>query len=330
MKEKLLYICSSIVSKAINGRKNPADYKVRNILLVKLDDIGDMVYTLHIFSLLHKRYPEATLHLQAKKVNHIFFKHIPYVQVFAPETQLPNIPFDLMFDLRGNFKSLWYAFRKSIPFYYDRGTVRLRNKYSGQKQEIYTNYEIVKPVLGQVDFEYPAIRLSQAELDFAKEWCADKNISNYFLIHAGANAAERRWPAERFASLAAYIQQKLNCEIILVGGPSDKNISEQIRQNCKVKAFIAAGEFDLLQFAALCQGAKGFLGNESGPLHIATASNIPVIALFGAGVKDVFYPYSDQAQILHHFDPSGKQKTGLSVSKISEQEVMSAVDLLAG
>jgi ADP-heptose:LPS heptosyltransferase len=93
------------------------------------------------------------------------------------------------------------------------------------------------------------------------------------------------------------------------------------------------GEFNLLEYAALCEQANLFIGNESGPLHIAAAMNIPTIALFGPGVKDVFYPKSDKSIVHHYFLATGhKQQTieDSTIFTIKVKEVIGSVDKLLG
>ena len=89
------------------------------------------------------------------------------------------------------------------------------------------------------------------------------------------------------------------------------------------------GEFDLLEYAALCDKASLFLGNESGPLHIAAAMNTPNIALFGPGVKDVFYPKNDKSIVHHYFLARGHKTQTLensTIFSIQVNEVKASID----
>jgi ADP-heptose:LPS heptosyltransferase len=91
------------------------------------------------------------------------------------------------------------------------------------------------------------------------------------------------------------------------------------------------GEFNLLEYAALCEKAKLFIGNESGPLHIAAAMNTPNVALFGPGVKDVFYPKNEKSIVHHYFLATGhKQQTieNSTIFTITVDEVKKSVDYM--
>ncbi|MBT8326087.1 MAG: hypothetical protein KJP21_00100, partial [Bacteroidia bacterium] len=81
----------------------------------------------------------------------------------------------------------------------------------------------------------------------------------------------------------------------------------------------------------LCNRAQLFIGNESGPLHIAAAQNTPNIALFGPGVKNVFYPKNEKSIVHHYFLARGhKQQTieNTTIRSITINEVKQSVDKL--
>src|SRR5690606_14559545 len=61
--------------------------------------------------------------------------------------------------------------------------------------------------------------------------------------------------------------------------------------------------FSLSVFSAFCSRASFYLGNESGPMHIASAFDVPLLGLFGPGVPYVFYPQGLKAEVLHHILP---------------------------
>ena len=67
------------------------------------------------------------------------------------------------------------------------------------------------------------------------------------------------------------------------------------------KTQVYCSNFGLQGFASLCKYATIFLGNESGPLQIAaTYKTLPLIALYGPGVPNVFYPIGSNKRVLHH------------------------------
>ena len=92
----------------------------------------------------------------------------------------------------------------------------------------------------------------------------------------------------------------------------------------------------MVSFAALCDKASIFVGNESGPLQIAsTFAKLPTVALFGPGVPNVFYPIGGNKKVLHYIldcNPCDQKKCvqpdNKCIDMITEIEVKSAIDEL--
>ncbi|MBR9859619.1 glycosyltransferase family 9 protein [bacterium] len=329
IKEKLLYFCSSICSWIINTRK--ARSTVKTILIIKLDEIGDMVTSLHVFKHLHHQYPEAKMHLVCKKMNFAFFKYVDYVDV--SESISSTIAPDIIVDLRGDFNSLFYALKSKAFKRVDRGSIRMKNKFSGgQKNELDTNFEIIQDIVDTAlpDFNNEII-LSQEEQVKVSTYLTENEVEKFALLHLGARDAARRWPIERFAVIADYLIEEYGMTVVLAGGPEDKERNEACSALTKNKVLNIAGEYNLLDFAGFCSKASLFIGNESGPMHIASSMGCSLIGLFGPGVKDVFYPRGENVRIHHYFLDKNHTKQTIdnsTIFKISVEEVQHSVDEL--
>lgn len=301
MNEKVVYFKSYIASKYINicGKRN---YPFISILCVKLDEIGDLVTALPAFYNLHKNYPEAHITLLCKPYNAVFFKYIDYVDCIHSLDQLPKDNFDLIVDLRGTKETIQYALKNRPKYRLDRGSIRFKNKFfGGQKNEIITNLEVIAPILDKPADPSNSIVLSDHEKITVEKFLRHEGLNKFVILHLGARDEARRWPIERFQSIINYLNERYSLSCLLVGGEEDrainnaclKGVADKTNQN-------VVGKFNLLEYAALCSKSSLFIGNESGPLHIAAAQNTPNIALFGPGVKGVFYPMN-QVSIVHHY-----------------------------
>jgi ADP-heptose:LPS heptosyltransferase len=108
------------------------------------------------------------------------------------------------------------------------------------------------------------------------------------VMHVSAGNPFRRWPADRFAAVAAALARE-NAErrIIITSGPSEHDAADRVAGAAQEQAGEAAsqivrcGEFDLAELHALVQRAALYIGGDSGPLHIASATATPIVALFG-------------------------------------------------
>lgn len=333
MNEKFLYFLSFLCSRYINllGNRN---YPFKQILVIKLDEIGDLVTALPVFYNIHKQYPEAQITLLCKPFNAIFFKNVDYVNcIHSIDKQINSINYDLILDLRGNKQTLKYALSSKPRYRLDRGSIRFKNKFLGsQKNEIDTNLEVISPLIDEEMLQSNAIYLSNKETAKIAQFMELEGLNKFVIIHAGARDKARRWPIDRFQEIIEYINNQYSMSCMLVGGEDDKELNDKCLQGVQNKNNRnVVGLFDLIEYAAFCSKATLFIGNESGPLHIAAAQNTPTIALFGPGVKDVFYPKNDKSIVHHYFLATGHNKQTIensTIFSISTSEVKQSIDRL--
>jgi heptosyltransferase-2 len=91
----------------------------------------------------------------------------------------------------------------------------------------------------------------------------------------------KRWPAERFADLARLFQARKNAEILLVGAAGETDIAASIASGLERKPLDFTGKTSLRQLMGLISLGRVFVTNDTGPMHIADALGVPVVAIFG-------------------------------------------------
>jgi lipopolysaccharide heptosyltransferase II len=118
-------------------------------------------------------------------------------------------------------------------------------------------------------------------------------------INPGSVWPTKRWSAAGFARLIQLLKEKYDCEVLLFGGPEDLPITAAIQELCHHAAVNLAGKLDLrLLPAALC-ACRILITNDSAPMHIAVASNVPTVAIFCATTPALgFYPYTANAIVV--------------------------------
>jgi predicted lipopolysaccharide heptosyltransferase III len=121
------------------------------------------------------------------------------------------------------------------------------------------------------------------------------------VIHVSAGNPFRRWPADRFAALAAALaREDQRRRIIITSGPSEADAANRIAADAQREAGVAAGaivrcgEFDLAELRALVGRAALYIGGDSGPLHIASGTRTPIVALFGPTLPERSMPWRDE------------------------------------
>ena len=122
------------------------------------------------------------------------------------------------------------------------------------------------------------------------------------VLHVSAGNPFRRWPAERFAALAAALTtEPISLHVIITSGPSDAAAAAAVTDHARrlsgptADRVIRAGEFDLTELAALVRMARLYVGGDSGPLHVAGTTRTPVVALFGPTLPERSMPWRDAA-----------------------------------
>ena len=99
------------------------------------------------------------------------------------------------------------------------------------------------------------------------------------------------WPEDNFARLGQLITEEAESKIIIFGGPDEEAIGKRLAGAIGSNAVNLAGQTSLRESAALIQKCRLFITNDSGPMHMATAVDTAVIAIFGPTVEGLgFFP----------------------------------------
>ena len=102
----------------------------------------------------------------------------------------------------------------------------------------------------------------------------------YVLLVPGGSAhrPEKRWPAEKYAELARIIKGR-GYEVVIIGGPAESQLAHAIQRETPGVRDLT-GRTDFTRIAVLGARAALAVGNDTGPLHLATAAGAPTVALF--------------------------------------------------
>lgn len=296
--EKWLYFFNILVSRFTNAGKRPETAAPADILIIKWDEIGDLMTATHVFALLRKRFPQARIELITKPWGAGLVQHDPNLDAVHSDLSAWKKPYGLHVELRGTWSTLWKTFRYMPGYRLDRGLVRFKQR-GAQPHESLTNYRIVEPVLKGLPMQLPALFVADEDRLKVKAWLEAQQAGRYVVFHAGARAVLRRWPADRFAAVADHVREKFGITPVFSGTPDERPQIVQVAGFMKQPPLIFADGQGLPELAALIEGAEAFVGNESGPLQLADALGRPLIGIFGPGVKDVFYPQNPRAVVLH-------------------------------
>jgi heptosyltransferase-2 len=160
-------------------------------------------------------------------------------------------------------------------------------------------------------------------------------------LHPGSVWATKRWSAEGFARLIGMLKEKYSCEILLFGGPEDAEVIAQVQNLCGDRAVSLIERIALPELPAALGLCKVLVTNDSGPMHVAVARAVPVVAIFCATTPGLgFYPYSSKAIVLEKDLPCrpcsshGGRRCPLGtedcIRLIGPEQVFQAVERLLG
>jgi heptosyltransferase-3 len=114
--------------------------------------------------------------------------------------------------------------------------------------------------------------------------------ASYAVLHALASAPDKTWPAANFRAVAESLKREAGLEPIFIGGPAE-SLAEFSGYRCISGA-------PLENIKSLLAGASLFVGNDSGPAHIAAAFGVRSIVLFGNSDHEVWAPWKTDAVVL--------------------------------
>ncbi len=124
----------------------------------------------------------------------------------------------------------------------------------------------------------------------------------YAVLHPGATALSRRWPAARFGAVADALAIHAGCPTVYSGDSGDVALVELARQQQAEPAPSLAGLLSLGETAALIEGASVLVANNSAPSHIAAAVGTPVVNLY-ALTNPQHRPWQVPARVIFHDVP---------------------------
>ncbi len=165
------------------------------------------------------------------------------------------------------------------------------------------------------------------------DWLGDRPL---VIIHPGGASnpqqsdPDKLWPAERFARLANHIGRQHQARILLVGAQQDREIARAITGMTAVPIADWTGSISLGELGGLCEVADLYIGNDTGPTHVAAAVGCATLVIFGPSNPAYSRPYGTKGQVValwHDWQVEGEagRPFGWDVG-VAVEEVVTAVD----
>lgn len=159
----------------------------------------------------------------------------------------------------------------------------------------------------------------------------------YAVLQPGARVPAMRWPVEKFAEIARWLRDQRGIASVINLASTDAAIEASVHrlmQDCTA----VPEPFDIRELIALIAGARLFVGNDSGPAHIAAATQRPAVVIYGPTNPAQWHPWQTEYRAIHtgamfaprRGDQSFAEHEPRSIATIEVGEVRAACDELLG
>jgi lipopolysaccharide heptosyltransferase II len=183
----------------------------------------------------------------------------------------------------------------------------------GNKHETEYAMDLLKEIGLNVPTPKPKLFVdSKAEIivdDFIKEYNLESEKRPLVVMHPGSSNSAKIWPEKRYIELVKALKAAANCCIVMVGDANDREFAGKVIEQTGINVFNTSGMFDLKELIAFLRRADLYIGSDTGPMHMAAAVGVPVIAIFGRKIPGVspkrWGPCGEGHVILHKPCKSG-------------------------
>jgi len=289
--------------------------------------LGDAVLTLPLIKALKDRYPDAEIHL---------FVRCGLQSLFAGQPEITSVH---GFDKRGAQKSLncavrfgWEIGQKGFDLWISAHTsfrsalvsgatsINRRIGYSkpwfntfaytetvdrrfDELEEVERLFELLRPLGIEPPAPKTELILSEDARNSADEYwkknCGDRPVLG---IHPGSTWPTKCWPKTYFSEIVSRAS-KAGVQVLIFAGPGEEAVAAEVKAGAQLdddaNVTDLAGQLSLPELAAYLGKLDCYLTNDSGPMHLAWAQDIPLVALFGPTVKELgFFPRGDNSTVM--------------------------------
>jgi ADP-heptose:LPS heptosyltransferase len=154
--------------------------------------------------------------------------------------------------------------------------------------------------------------------------------AGFACIVPGAAFESKQWTADGFAAVADHLSERWSLGSVIIAGPGQEMLARQVTSATHARTVVMEG-LNLKELMSLLGSARVFVGNDSGPMHIAAAMGCPVIAVWGSSNPSVWHPWTETPYRVVEAsaetrDSSIPEPETSRISRITASEVNSAVD----
>jgi predicted lipopolysaccharide heptosyltransferase III len=300
----------------------------RKILLVRLRLIGDVVFTTPVIRALRRRFPDVHLAYVVEPSAAPVLHGNPHLSevIVAPRRRgaarwlddlalarrLRRARFDIAIDLHGGPRAAWLTRASGAPMRigYDMpwrsGLYTHRVQRSPDlfpRHSVRNQWDLLTPLgIGDCTPDADPVEMTEdsAAADRVRRRLQDAGIDERHriaVIHVSAGNEFRRWPEASFCSMIVGLAERdPGCRVIVASGPSDAEAARRVTEAARARLSRPESlppllDWDLDELRALITRAAVYIGGDSGPLHVASTTETPIVALLGPTLAERSRPW---------------------------------------
>lgn len=307
---------------------------IKRILAIRLDHIGDVVMTRPALRALHKKFPHAVIDLlvpaelaplfeNAKEIAHVipapngwFSRKAPLGakirEFFRLAALLKKERYDLGLDFRGDLRNILLMFLARIRYRLGYGTtgggflLTEDIPQDAAAHQILAGLNLLRFFHVAQDNKLLPFEYTQAGAqDFWRRLGTELSttILPRVMVHMGAGSPAKKWGTDNFRALLQKISEASLAQIVLIGTQEEKDelpdLKLHVRNIIDLRGMALLGDLPVLM-----DTCDVFIGNDSGPAHIAAAQGLEII-LLSSGTNDIrlWHPWTERLILLQHEVP---------------------------
>ncbi len=301
------------------------------ILLVRLRQIGDVVLTTPAIAALRRHFPDAHLTYIVEPASAPVVLTNPHLDevIVAPRgrgvagllgdlrtgRRLRDARYDLAIDFHGGPRASLLAWLSRAPvrvgyqivgrsWMYTRVVDRprqLRLRHSVENQwDLLAALGIPPPTPRANPVEMAVDATTRSDVHRRLTAAGVSAEDEIAVLHVSASSPFRRWPLPSFVDTVAALASKPGRRIIITSGPSERGAADDVIATARAALpsedrarVLSCGDFTLAELRALLDRSAVYIGGDSGPLHIASSTGVPIVALFGPTPSQRSLPWRD-------------------------------------
>jgi ADP-heptose:LPS heptosyltransferase len=315
-----------------------------NVLIVRLGALGDIVHAVPAAAALRAAFPDARIDWLVDARHRAILDLVTVLDRVVPlerqtlagwidvAKRLRQVRYDAAIDLQGLMKSavlarasgasrvlgfsIWHLREKGARAFYSdtgsadprRGRLQPDQRENGgvrlqPDQHVFLKNLRLLRELG-VDDERIAFPLARVESAALAQVLASTGGQPFALLNPGAAWPNKRWGAERYGEVAAFLRDVRGLASVVLWGPGEEPLASAVVDASGGSAQMAppTGLGDLLE---LSRAASLMVSGDTGPLHLAAAVGTPIVSIFGPTDPDRNGPWSSRDIAVSRFDSCG-------------------------